>query len=59
MGAISSDLYSIVIFMVIVTTLLTPPVLAKMISKGLLRKKGENPAEGGGEEKVEEIPVDL
>jgi Kef-type K+ transport system membrane component KefB len=59
MGAISSDLYSIVIFMVIVTTLLTPPVLAKMISKGLLRKKGENPAEGGGEERVEEIPVDL
>lgn len=59
MGAISSDLYSIVIFMVIVTTLLTPPVLAKMISKGFLKKKVENPAEGGEEGKVEEIPVDL
>jgi Kef-type K+ transport system membrane component KefB len=51
MGVISSDLYSIVIFMVIVTTLLTPPVLAKMISKGFVRKKEE--------EEVEEIPVDL
>jgi Kef-type K+ transport system membrane component KefB len=59
MGAISSYLYSIVIFMVIVTTLLTPPVLAKMISKGFLKKKVENPAEGGEEGKVEEIPVDL
>lgn len=51
MGAISSDLYSIVIFMVVITTLLTPPVLAKMISKGLLNKKKE--------EEVEELPVDL
>jgi len=51
MGVISSDLYSIVIFMVIVTTLLTPPVLAKMISKGFVKKKEE--------EEVEEIPVDL
>jgi Kef-type K+ transport system membrane component KefB len=51
MGAISSDLYSIVIFMVIVTTLLTPPVLAKMISKGFLKKTKE--------EEVEELPVDL
>ncbi|MFQ6003414.1 MAG: cation:proton antiporter [Candidatus Zixiibacteriota bacterium] len=51
MGVISSDLYSIVIFMVIVTTLLTPPVLAKMISKGFVKKKEE--------EKFEEIPVDL
>jgi Kef-type K+ transport system membrane component KefB len=59
MGAISSDLYSIVIFMVIVTTLLTPPVLAKMISRGLLKKKVENLAEGGEEEEAEELPVDL
>jgi len=51
MGVISSDLYSIVIFMVIVTTLLTPPVLAKMISRGFVKKKEE--------EKPEEIPVDL
>ncbi len=51
MGLISSDLYSIVIFMVIVTTLLTPPVLAKMISKGFVKKKEE--------EKIEEISVDL
>ncbi len=51
MGLISSDLYSIVIFMVIVTTLLTPPVLAKMISKGFVKKKEE--------EEVEEIAVDL
>jgi Kef-type K+ transport system membrane component KefB len=51
MGLISSDLYSIVIFMVIVTTLLTPPVLAKMISKGFVKKKEE--------EEVEEMAVDL
>jgi Kef-type K+ transport system membrane component KefB len=50
MGVISSDLYSIVIFMVIVTTLLTPPFLAKMISKGFVKKE---------EEEVEEMPVDL
>ncbi len=51
MGAISSNLYSIVIFMVIVTTLLTPPILAKMIAKKFVRKKQK--------EKQEEIPVDL
>ena len=39
MGAISSNLYSIVIFMVVATTLLTPSVLAWMISKGLVNKK--------------------
>ena len=39
MGAISSNLYSIVIFMVVATTLLTPSVLAWMISKGLVKKK--------------------
>jgi Kef-type K+ transport system membrane component KefB len=50
MGVISSDLYSVVIFMVIVTTLLTPPVLAKMISKGFVKKE---------EEEIEEMPVDL
>ena len=59
MGMISSNIYSIVIFMVVVTTLLTPPVLAKMISMGMLKKKVEDPAEGGEEERVEEIPVDL
>ncbi|KPL00066.1 MAG: hypothetical protein AMJ91_05490 [candidate division Zixibacteria bacterium SM23_73_3] len=51
MGIISTDLYSIVIFMVIATTLLTPPVLAKMISKKFVKKKEA--------EKVEELPVDL
>lgn len=50
MGVISSDLYSIVIFMVVVTTLLTPPVLAKMISRRIVKKK---------EEETEELPVDL
>ncbi len=49
-GAISSNLYSIVIFMVVVTTLLTPPVLAKMISSRKQKKK---------EEELEELPVDL
>jgi Kef-type K+ transport system membrane component KefB len=48
MGVISSDLYSIVIFMVIITTLLTPPVLSKMISKGFVKKE---------EKKIEETPV--
>jgi Kef-type K+ transport system membrane component KefB len=51
MGAISTDLYSIVIFMVVATTILTPPVLAKMIAKNFVRKIEE--------EKLEEIPVDL
>jgi Kef-type K+ transport system membrane component KefB len=51
MGIINTDLYSIVIFMVIATTLLTPPVLAKLISKKFVKEKEE--------EKVEEIPVDL
>jgi Kef-type K+ transport system membrane component KefB len=51
MGAISTDLYSIVIFMVVATTILTPPVLAKMISMKFVRKIEE--------EKLEEIPVDL
>ena len=50
MGVISTNLYSIVIFMVIVTTLLTPPVLAKMISS-MRRKKME--------EESEELTVDL
>jgi Kef-type K+ transport system membrane component KefB len=50
MGIISTDLYSIVIFMVIATTLMTPPVLAKLISRKFVVKE---------EEKVEEIPVDL
>ncbi len=39
MGAISSNLYSIVIFMVVVTTLLTPPALAWMISSRRLGKR--------------------
>jgi Kef-type K+ transport system membrane component KefB len=50
MGAISSNLYSIVIFMVVVTTLLTPPVLAQMISSRRQKKK---------EEELEDLPVDL
>jgi Kef-type K+ transport system membrane component KefB len=55
MGVISTDLYSIVIFMVIATTLLTPPVLARMISMKFVRKEEGKKAE----EKVEELPVDL
>jgi Kef-type K+ transport system membrane component KefB len=55
MGVISTDLYSIVIFMVIATTLLTPPVLAKMISMKFVRKEEGKKTE----EKVEELPVDL
>jgi Kef-type K+ transport system membrane component KefB len=51
MGVISTDLYSIVIFMVIATTLLTPPILASLISKKFVKIKEE--------ENEEEIPVDL
>jgi Kef-type K+ transport system membrane component KefB len=50
MGVISTNLYSIVIFMVIVTTLLTPPVLAKMISSRRSKKIAQE---------SEELPVDL
>lgn len=50
MGVISTDLYSIVIFMVIATTLMTPPVLARMVSKKFVKREDEN---------FEEIPVDL
>jgi Kef-type K+ transport system membrane component KefB len=51
LGVISSDLYAVVIFMVIATTLMTPPVLAKMISRKYVEMKEE--------EEIEEIPVDL
>jgi Kef-type K+ transport system membrane component KefB len=51
LGVISSDLYAVVIFMVIATTLMTPPLLAKMISSKYVETKDE--------EKIEEIPVDL
>ena len=51
MGVISTDLYSVVIFMVIATTLMTPPILAKMVSRKYVKMKEE--------EKMEEIPVDL
>ncbi len=50
LGVISSDLYAVVIFMVIATTLMTPPLLAKMISRKYVETK---------EEEIEEIPVDL
>jgi Kef-type K+ transport system membrane component KefB len=55
MGVISTDLYSIVIFMVIATTLLTPPVLAGMISRKFVKPKEE----GRVEQRVDELPVDL
>lgn len=55
MGVISTDLYSIVIFMVIATTLLTPPFLAKMVSKGFVKKEEERKVE----QRVEDLPVDL
>ncbi len=56
MGVISTDLYSIVIFMVIATTILTPPVLAKMISRGFFKRDEERVKE---REKEEDLPVDL
>jgi Kef-type K+ transport system membrane component KefB len=55
MGVISTDLYSIVIFMVIATTLLTPPVLAKMISKGFVRPVAKERIE----RRPDELTVDL
>lgn len=49
MGAIGADLYSVVIFMVVATTLLTPPVLRKMILKSdSLKRVGEEMAEKAG-----------
>jgi Kef-type K+ transport system membrane component KefB len=53
MGVISTDLYSIVIFMVIATTLLTPPVLA-----GLISRKFVGPREERFEPSLDEPPVD-
>ena len=55
MGVISTDLYSIVIFMVIATTILTPPVLAAMISRKFVKPKEEERVEG----RIDELPVDL
>ncbi|MGB7062592.1 MAG: cation:proton antiporter [Candidatus Zixiibacteriota bacterium] len=55
MGVISTDLYSIVIFMVIATTLLTPPVLATMISRKFVKPKEEERME----KRTDELPVDL
>jgi Kef-type K+ transport system membrane component KefB len=55
MGVISTDLYSIVIFMVIATTILTPPVLAGMISRKFVRPKEEEKVE----RETDELPVDL
>jgi Kef-type K+ transport system membrane component KefB len=54
MGVISTDLYSIVIFMVIATTLLTPPALAGLISRKFVR-----PREERFEPSLDEPPVDL
>jgi Kef-type K+ transport system membrane component KefB len=49
MGAIGTDLYSVVIFMVVATTLLTPPVLRRMILKSdALKRVGEEMAEKAG-----------
>lgn len=49
MGAIGADLYSVVIFMVVATTLLTPPVLRRMILKSdSLKRVGEEMAEKAG-----------
>ena len=55
MGVISTDLYSIVIFMVIATTILTPPVLAAMISRKFVKPKEEERME----KRIDELPVDL
>ncbi|MDH4222693.1 MAG: cation:proton antiporter [candidate division Zixibacteria bacterium] len=42
MGAITSDLYTVIIFMVMATTLMTPPILRKLV----MRKPEEKPQEG-------------
>ena len=55
MGVISTDLYSIVVFMVIATTLLTPPVLAGLISRKFVGPKDEERVE----RRTDEPPVDL
>jgi len=55
MGVISTDLYSIVIFMVIATNILTPPVLAAMVSRKFVKPKEEERMEKG----IDELPVDL
>ena len=55
MGVISTDLYSIVIFMVIATTILTPPVLAGMISRKFVKPKEKERVE----KRIDELPVDL
>jgi len=55
MGVISTDLYSIVIFMVIATTILTPPVLAAMVSRKFVKPKEEERVE----KRIDELPVDL
>jgi Kef-type K+ transport system membrane component KefB len=55
MGVISTDLYSIVIFMVIATTILTPPVLAAMVSRKFVKPKEEERME----KRIDELPVDL
>ena len=55
MGVISTDLYSIVIFMVIATTILTPPVLAAMVSRKFVKPKEEKRVE----KRIDELPVDL
>lgn len=41
MGAITSDLYTVIIFMVMATTLMTPPILRKLV----MRKPEEKPEE--------------
>jgi len=49
MGAIGADLYSVVIFMVVATTILTPPVLRRMILRSdALKRVGEEMAEKAG-----------
>ncbi len=42
MGAITSDLYTVIIFMVMASTLMTPPILRKLV----MRKPEEKPEEG-------------
>ncbi|MGB2698282.1 MAG: cation:proton antiporter [Candidatus Zixiibacteriota bacterium] len=50
LGAITQDLYSIVVFMVIATTLLTPPVLRSLVYKIPEIKEIEAESEDKGEE---------
>jgi len=47
-GALTSQLYSAVALMVLVTTFLTPPLLARRVKSAALGAGSSDPAGGGG-----------